>query len=167
MKPLMAPLACGALAAALLYGLLAAAERRIPEPEDPWLDGWVGDGMRAEFRAMSTEPEKDAMPHDTRELFRRDKPEGTMLRNYLVQNTSTQVVRMAKPGLVPEIPEGRSLEFRLRPKGNTFHVCRSGRTLVFVSMQGKWIPFVGQAKTSKSQVQEIFDSFEETVRRYP
>lgn len=167
MKPLMAPLACGALVAGLLYGLLAAAERKIPEPEDPWLDGWVGDGMRAEFRAMSTEPDKDAMAGDSRELFKRDKPDGTVLRSYIVQNTSAQVVRMPKPGLVAEIPEGRSLEFRLRPKGNTFHVCRSGRTILFVAMQGKWIPFVGQAKTSRNQVQEIFDSFEETVRRYP
>jgi hypothetical protein len=163
----MAPLACGAIVAGLLYGLLAAAERRFPEPEDPWLDGWISDGMRAEFRAASTEAEKDVLPYDARELFKRDKADGTVLRNYLVQNISTQVVRMPKPGLVPEIPEGRSLEFRFRPKGNTVHVCRSGRTMLFVAMQGKWIPFVGQAKTSKNQAQEIFDSFEDTVRRYP
>ena len=37
----------------------------------------------------------------------------------------------------------------------------------FVSMQNRWIPFVGQAKTSKGTVQQIFESFEETARLYP
>lgn len=116
---------------------------------------------------MSTEPGNAALSYDAREAFKRGAFEGTVLRTYLVQNISAQVVRMARPGLLPEVPEGRSLEFRFRPKGNAVHVCRSGRTLLLVALQGKWIPFVGQAKTSKNQVHEIFDSFEETARQYP
>ena len=167
MKPLMAPLACGALVAALLYGLLAAAERKIPEPEDPWLDGWIGDGMKAEFRAVSTEPEKDAMPSDARPLFKSADFAGTLLRSYVVQNISVQVVRLPKPDLIPKIPEGRSLEFQFKEKGNKVHVCRAGRSIVFVSMQSRFVFMVGQLKTGKKQVEEIFDSFEETARRYP
>lgn len=167
MKPLLAPLACGTLAALLLYGLLSAAERKLPEPEDPWLDAWVADGMKAEFRSISTEPEKDALPGDARSLFKAPEFAGTVLRNYLVQNISAQVVRLPKAGLAAEIPEGRSLEFRFKPKGNQVHVCRSGRNLVFVGTSGKWIPLVGQMKTSKRQVEEIFDSFEQEAQKRP
>jgi len=166
MKPLMAPLACGALVAALLYGLLAAAERKLPESEDPWLDGWIGDGMKAEFRALSTEPGKDAMPSDARPLFKTPEFAGTLLRSYVIQNTSVQLLRLPKPGLVPEIPEGRSLEFQFKPKGNKVHVCRSGRSILFVSMQSRFIFMVGQLKTARKQVEEVFDSFEDTARRY-
>jgi hypothetical protein len=167
MKSLMAPLACGALTAALLYGLLAAAERRIPEPEDPWLDGWIGDGLKAEFRALSTEPEKDAMPGDARPLFKSADVAGTQLRSYVVQNTSVQLVRLPKPGLTPQIPEGRTLDFQFKEKGNKVHVCRAGRSILFVSMQSRFVFMVGQVKTAKKLAQEIFDSFEETARRYP
>jgi hypothetical protein len=167
MRRLMAPLACGALVAALLYGLLAAAERKIPEPEDPWLDGWIGDGMKAEFRALSTEPEKEAMPSDARPLFKGADYAGTQLRSYIVQNTSVQLMRLPKPGLAPEIPEGRTLEFQFKPKGNKVHVCRSGRSILFVSMQSRFVFMVGQLKTAKKLVEEIFDSFEDAARRYP
>jgi len=167
MKSLMAPLACGALTAALLYGLLAAAERKIPEPEDPWLDGWIGDGLKAEFRSLSTEPEKDAMPNDARPLFKSADVAGTQLRSYVIQNTSVQLVRLPKPGLIPEIPEGRSIDFQFKEKGNKVHVCRAGRSILFVSMQSRFVFMVGQVKTAKKLAQEIFDSFEETARRYP
>ena len=167
MRPLLAPLACGALVAALLYGLLAAAERKIPEPEDPWLAGWIGDGMKAEFRALSTEPEKDAMPSDARPLFKPAEFAGTQLRSYVIQNTSVQLVRLPKPGQLPEIPEGRSLEFQFKAKGNKVHVCRLGRSILFLSMQSRFVFMVGQVKTARKQVEEVFDSFEDTARRYP
>jgi hypothetical protein len=53
-RRLLAPLASGVAVAAFLYGLLWAAERRLPEPEDPWLDAWVADGMKAEYRSVKT-----------------------------------------------------------------------------------------------------------------
>lgn len=167
MKPLLPPLACGAIAAAMLYGLLWAAERRLPEPEDPWLDGWISDGMKAEFRSISTEPDKHALPNDARELFRGSGIDGTVLRNYLVQNTSVQLVQLPKPELLPAIPEGRVLEYRFKPKGNTVHLCRAGRRIVFVGTMGKSIAILPSMKTPKDQVQKIFDSFEETASRYP
>jgi len=166
-RSLLAPIVSGAALAALLYGLLWSAERRLPEPEDPWLDAFVGDGMKAEFRSMSTEPDKSVMSGDARELFKGPEVEGAVVRNYQVANTSVQVLRMAKPGLVPEIPEGRKLDYRFKSGGNTVHLCRVGRSIAFVATTGKWIPVVGQLKTPKRQVEEIFDAFEETVRRYP
>ena len=44
MKTLVAPLAAGVLAAALLYGLLSAAARDLPPSQDPWLDAWIERG---------------------------------------------------------------------------------------------------------------------------
>lgn len=167
MKPLVAPLACGAAAAALLYGLLWAAERRLPEPEDPWLEAFISDGLKAEFQSSSTEPDKHLMFGDARERFAEPPYAGTVLRRYVVQNTSVQVARLPKAGLAPFIPEGRSFEFRLRRDGNPIHVSRTGRSMVFVALQGKWIPVVGQLRTPKPQVEEIFSVFEETVRKYP
>jgi len=166
-RSLLAPVVSGLALAALLYGLLWSAERRLPEPEDPWLDAFVGDGMKAEYRSTSTEPDKSVMSGDARELFNGPECAGAVVRNYQVQNTSVQVLRLAKAGLVPEIAEGRQLEYRFKPGGTMVHVCRLGRSIAFVAFAGKWIPVVGQIKTSKRQVEEIFDAFEETVRRYP
>lgn len=167
MKPLLAPLAAGAAMAALLYGILWAAERRLPEPEDPWLDGWISHGMKAEFRSTSTDPGKEAMSGDAREAFKGPEYAGAVLRNYIIQNTSVQVLRFPNAGLTSRLPQGRSLDFRFKPGGNVIHACRSGRTLAFVAVVGKWIPIVGQMKTPKSQVEEIFDAFEDTAKRYP
>jgi len=90
MKAMLAPVASGIFVAALLYGLLCAAERRLPESKDPWLDAFIAEGMKAEG------------PHD---LDRASEPSpgerppaqvrGPGLRrnagpNYLVQNTSVQ-----------------------------------------------------------------------------
>ena len=167
MKSLMAPLACGAVAAVLLYGLLWAAERKVPPPEDPWLDTWVADGLSAQFRSTSDAPGSDVLPGDARELFRGEQLAGTVLRNYVIKNTSVQVIRLPKAGLVPEIPDGRVIGRRFKPDGNLIHVCRVGRSLVFVGFQGKGIAFVWQMRTAKQDIEQIFDGFEETVRRYP
>lgn len=167
MRPLLAPLACGVAAALLLYGILSAAERRLPKSEDPWLDAWVGDGMKAEFRSTSSEPDKYALSSDAREIFAGPEYAGTVLRNYIVQNTSVQVLRFPKDGLAPLIKEGRALEFRFKPQGNTVHVCRSGRFVALVAVQGKWIPVVGQMKTPKKTIEEIFDAFESAAGRNP
>jgi hypothetical protein len=166
-KSLLAPVVSGAAVAALLYGILCAAERRLPEPEDPWLDAFVAEGMKAEFRSMSSDPQPQVLPADARPKFEGAAFAGTQIRNYLVQNTSVQVVRLPAAGLVPDIEEGRKTDVRFRPQGSPVHVCRSGRTLLFVASVGKWIPIVGQMKTPKKDVDQIFDAFEETVRRYP
>lgn len=167
MKSLMAPLATGIAAGALLYGLLCAAERRLPEPEDPWVDAFVAEGMKAEFRSLSTEPQSQVLPGDLRPLFEGPSFAGTVVRNYQVQNTSVQVVRLPSTGLIPEVADGRQTDVRFKPQSNPIHVCRSGRTILFVSAFGKWIPLVGQVKTPKKDVEQIFDAFEETAKRYP
>src|SRR5262249_42264616 len=131
-----APVVSGVVTAALLYGLLAAAERRLPEPEDPWLDTWVGNGMKAEFRTVSTEPDKSVMSYDARELFKDPECAAAPVRMYQVQNTSVQVIRLARPGLASGIAEGRALDYRFKSGGSPVHVCRSGRSIVFVATAG-------------------------------
>jgi hypothetical protein len=166
-KPLLAPVFCGTLAAALLYGLLWAAERRIPESEDPWIDGWLGDGLKAEFRSVSTEPKLHFMLGDARELFG-PETEGTILRSYLIQNTSVQVVQLPKAGLVPSLPEGRNLDFRCKPKGNPVHLCRKGRWILLVATMEKALgPLIPTFKTTKDRAQQIFDSFEPSAAARP
>lgn len=163
----MAPVACGAATALLLYGLLSAAERRLPESQDPWLDAWIADGLKASFRSTSGEPEKYAMPGDLRPLLKGPDFEDTVLRTYLVLDTTVQVVRLPKPTLLPEIPEGRLMDHRFGTDGNPVHVCRLGRTVLLVALGSKGTMGFGFRKLSKGQVEEIFDPFEEVAKRIP
>lgn len=167
MKPLLAPVASGAFVAVLLYGILCAAERRLPEPEDPWLDAFIAEGLKAEFRSVSTEPQNHALASDARPLFKGPTFDGTQIRNYQVQSASVQVLRLPATDLLPEIAEGRNLDFRFKKPGQPVHYVRSGRTILFVAVFSKWVPIVGQMKTPKQDVEAIFDAFEETVRRHP
>ncbi len=167
MRPLLAPVVSGIAVAGILYGLLCAAERRLPESQDPWLDAFLAEGMKAEFRSQSTEPQNQALPPDLRPRFEGASFAGTQLRNYLVQNTSVQVVRLPAPGLLPEVPEGRKTDVRYKPQSNPVHVCRSGRWILFVAAAGKWIPIVGQMKTPLKDVDQMFDAFEEAAKRSP
>jgi len=167
MKSLLAPLACGTLAAALLYGLLWAAERKVAEPEDPWIDGWLNDGLKAEFRSVSTEPDHHLMITDARELFENGNWAGTFLRSYIVQNTSVQLVQLPKAGLVPSLPEGRMLEYKYRPKSFPVHYCRAGRWMLIVATtERSFGPIIPISKTTKDRAQQMFDSFEHTAGRY-
>jgi hypothetical protein len=168
MKPLLAPLACGTLAAALLYGLLWTAERKVAEPEDPWLDGWLNDGLKAEFRSASSEPDHHLMLNDARELFETGNWAGTALRNYIVQNTSVQLVQLPKARLVPSLPEGRILEYKYRAKSIPVHYCRVGRWMLIVATSERSFgPIIPISKTTKDRAQQLFDSFEQTAGRYP
>jgi hypothetical protein len=164
----LAPLAVGALSAALLYGLLWAAERKIPEAEDPWLEGWLSDGMKAEFRSVSTEPDRHFMINDARELFEPES-KGVVLRSYLVQNTSVQLVQFPKAGMLPALPEGRLLEFKYRAKSYPVHVCRHGRWMLIVATTEKSSlgPIIPISKTTKDRAQQMFDSFEQTAALRP
>jgi hypothetical protein len=155
------------VAACILYGILAAISRDLPEPADPWLDGWTAAGIKAEFRSVSTTPGKHLLLADARELCDAAALEGTTLRSYLLQNGSAQIVRLPKAEFLPEIPEGRTLEFRMKKKKGAMHVSRVGRTLFIMAIHGKWIPFVGLGKTPRREVERAFDAFEKTVERYP
>jgi len=167
MRSLLAPVVCGVAVAGLLYGLLWAAERPLPVSDDPWLDAWIAEGLKAEARSTSTEPQHHLLAGDLR--LGADSPDyaGTTLRSYIVQNISVQVVRLPKPGLLSQVAEGRTLDARFKPQGNPVHVCRVGQTLLFVSAMGKWIPLVGQLKISKRDAERLFDAFEATARRSP
>lgn len=167
MKAMLAPIASGIFVAALLYGLLCAAERRLPESKDPWLDAFIAEGMKAEARTISTEPQNHLLATDLRSRVEGPAFAGTQVRNYLVQNTSVQVIQLPAASLLPEVAEGRKLDARYKDQGNPVHAFRAGRTIVFVGALGKWIPIVGQMKTPKKDVEQIFDAAEETVKRLP
>jgi len=167
MKSLAAPLLCGTIAAALLYGLLWSAERKVAEPEDPWLDAWQLDGLKAEFRSVSTEPSEHLMISDARELFKKDSV-GVVLRSYIVQNISVQVVQLPRADLVPALPGGRSLEYKHKPKSYPVHLCRAGRWMLMVAPQEKsYGPIIPLTKTTKDRAQQMFDAFEQIAARYP
>jgi len=167
MRSLLAPVACGVAVAGLLYGLLWAAERPLPVSTDPWLDAWIAEGLKAEPRTTSTEPQNHLLAGDLRPAVDGPDYAGTTLRSYIVQNISVQVVRLPKPGLLSQVAEGRSLETRFKPMGNPVNVCRVGQTVLFVSAMGKWIPMVGQMKISTRDAERLFDAFEATARRHP
>lgn len=167
MKPLLAPLACSTVVAALLYGLLWSAERKVSEPEDPWIDGWIGDGMKAEFRSVSTEPDRHFMITDARELFEPGVA-GVTLRSYIVHNTSVQLAQLPRAGMVPALPEGRQLEYKFKTKSFPVHYCRSGRWILIVSSMEKSLgPIIPVGKTTKDRAQQMFDSFEQTAALRP
>ncbi len=167
MKAMLAPVGSGIGVALLLYGLLWAAERKLPESADPWLDAFVAEGLKAEFRSLSTEPQGSLMAYDLRAQFENDAYKGTQLRNYLVQNVSVQVLRMPAPGLLAEVKEGRQFDQKFKQGGNPVHVCRVGRTVLFAGAFGKAIPLLGQMKSPKKDTEAIFDAFEEAARRTP
>jgi hypothetical protein len=164
---MLAPVGSGIAVAALLYGLLCAAERKLPEPEDPWLVAFIAEGLKAEFRTVSTDPQNSVMAQDLRSKFEGPGFAGTLVRNYLVQNVSVQVLRLPGPGLLTDVAEGRKFDQKFKQGGNPVHVCRSGRTLIFAGAFGKAIPLFGQMKAPRKDTEAIFDAFEETARRYP
>jgi len=167
MKAMLAPVGSGVAVALLLYGLLWAAERKLPESQDPWLDAFIAEGLKAEFRSLSTEPQNSLMANDLRSQLENEAYKGTVLRNYLVQNVSVQVLRMPAPGLLGDVAEGRKFEQKFKQGGNPVHVCRVGRTVLFAGAFGKAVPLFGQMKAPRKDTEAIFDAFEEAARRSP
>jgi hypothetical protein len=166
-RSLVAPLACGAGVALVLFGLLWAAERRLPVSEDPWLDDWLADGLQAEFRSLSSEPENHFFLSEARPECRGPEFAGTQIRNYQVRNTSVQVVRLPKDTLLPMFPAGRHFSWKYSPEASPIHLCRSGRTILMMSVMGKSVFLLGQTRTPKKDVERVFDAFEETAGRFP
>lgn len=165
MKRLLAPLAAAGVAGLVLYGALAAAERKLPPPADPWLDAWIAAGLKAEFRAESVDPSKSLLWQDGRDLFDTPALQGVAIRHYLVGQAGVQVLRLPDAKLLLEkIPEGRHLDLKLRPKGGAVHACRIGPSLLLVSTQIKGVLLFGNVKTSKRAVETLFDAFEEATR---
>lgn len=165
MRPLWAPLAAAAAAGLLLYGALAAAERRLPPPADPWLEAFLEAGLRAEFRAETADAAQSLLWHDARGLFDVPALRAVPVRHYLVGQAGVQVLRLPDAtALREEIPEGRSLELKLKPKGGAVHACRSGRALLLVSVQMRGVFLLGNPKTPRKTVETLFDAFEEVAR---
>jgi hypothetical protein len=164
-KTLTAPVVAAAAMGLLVYGALAAAERKLPPPADPWLDGFLEAGLKAEFRAETTDPAKSLLWLDGRELFDVSALREAPVRHYLVGQAGVQVIRLPDAGaLADEIPEGRNLEHKLKPKGGAVHACRKGRLLLLVSVQQRGVFLLGSPRTPKKAVEAMFDVFEDVAR---
>ena len=152
-----------------LYGLLNAVDPSTPvETEDPWLQAWRAAGLKGQFVAQSTEPEKNLGLSDARELTKGAAFRHSVLRRYIIQGVTLQVAVLPRAGLLPELPEGRHPGFRLKPKGNSTHLCRSGRNLLFVrTTQVSIIPLMDDPPTPKALAERIFDVFEKTAAVFP
>lgn len=156
----------GAMAATGLYGLLAAAERDLPPPTDPWLDGWMRAGLKVEARATTDDPSKRLLFYDGRACFDDLTLKTLPLMNYQVQAARAQVVLLpSETVLSKEFPQGRHLNHKLKEKGGKAHALRMGRALLLVSTDGPKIPFLPTMKIPKGTVESVFDAFEEAASR--
>ena len=66
--------------------------------------------------------------------------------------------------LLEELPQGRSLEHRLKPKGPTIHAVRAGRWVLLLSTEPKSIPLFGRTTLPKNTLDSIFQAFEDVAR---
>lgn len=164
MKRFLAPLAVALVAGGGLYGALAAADRKLPPPRDPWLDAWLGAGLKAEFRVETDDPAQSVLFYDARGLFNLPGLDDLPIRLYQVATMKVQVMLLPSDrALLPDLPEGRHFDLKLKPKGGTAHVCRAGRRLLFVSSQPNNVPFLGPVRTPRKSVEKVFQAFEDTA----
>lgn len=165
MKRWIAPLAAALAAGGGLYGALAAADRRLPEPADRWLNEWIAAGLKAEGGAENDEPGRTLIFYDARGLFKVAALERLPVRDYLIAQTRAQVVGLPdEAALREELPEGRHRDYKLKPKSGTIHLCRSGRWVLLVSTEPKAVPFFGKTRLPKQTVDAMFQAFEDVAR---
>lgn len=167
MRHVLAAFASGALVSGALYGILNAVAHPQAEPEDPWLDAWKAAGLRGQFVTVSMEPDKHLMFGDARELFKGREYEDTVLRRYLIQNVGVQVVVFPRADSAKNLPEGRHAGFRLKAKGPSVHLCRSGRNVLLVKPTTHGIVIFGDMPTPKAFFDGLCDVFEETAANFP
>ena len=138
---------------------------KLPPPADPWLDAWLAAGLKAEFRAETPDPAKNLQWQEARPLFDIPACKSVLIRNYLIAQAGVQLLVLPNAKLLlQELPEGRHLDFRLKPKGGSAHLCREGRVLLLVSTQIKGVLLFGDMKVPKRTVEAMFDAFEEAVK---
>lgn len=166
MKHLLAALAVGAVVSSGLYGILNAVAHPKSEPEDPWLMAWSAAGLQCQSGMDSDEPQKHLMFGDGRELLKGRAFEHTLLRRYVIDNVIVQVVVLPRPDLAGDLPEGRHAGFRLKPKGSSVHLFRSGRNLLLVKTHTNGYG-VFDEPTPKPLLDTLFDAFEKTAADFP
>ena len=165
MKRLLAPLAAALVAGGSLYGALAAADRKLPPPPDPWLSAWLQAGLKAESRGETDDPAESLLFYDARGRFALPGLDQLPIRHYQIATTNAQVVLLPdEKALLEPFPEGRHFDLKLKPKGGSAHVCRAGRKLLFVSTQPKTVPLFGPLRLPRKTVEKMFEAFEEAAR---
>jgi hypothetical protein len=163
-KRYLAPVAVALAAAGGLFGALAAADRKLPPPRDPWLEGWRGAGLKAESRGEANDPAETLLFFDGRGRFNLPGLDDLAIRTYQVATTKAQVVLLPDDkSLLLDFPEGRHFDFKIKPTGGSAHVCRAGRKLLFVSSQPTVVPLLGLVRPPRKSIEAIFQAFEETA----
>lgn len=161
------PPVAGTIVGAFGYAVLLLARRDVPPAEDPWLEAFEAEGLRAEFRSVSQEPAKQLILRDAREAFGTPALASCPIRHYQVMNGAVQIVLLPAAGSLPELPQGRHPDFRLKEKGQAVHLCRSGRHLLITPLREQFIPFIGPMKRSAEDVDRLFGAFEAAAERRP
>lgn len=158
MRQVLPALAAGALAAAGLYGLLAAFGRNVSGEKDPWLEAWTAAGLRVQCGALLSHPSKELLFVDGRKLFERPEAAGSTIREYQLDDIRAQLVALPSADALPDFPEGKHPGFRLRPKGGRVHLCRKGRHVLLLSMKQGTAMFRVMAELVP--VNKAFNAFE-------
>lgn len=167
MKNLLPMAAIGVLVSLGLFGLLHAVSHPEVEPADAWLDAWREMGLSCQKPILSNSPKDHLMFGDGRELVKGREFEFTDLRRYVIENVTLQVVVLPGEGLVPEFPEGRHPNFRLKNPGSSAHFCRSGRNLLFIRMKTNGDLISEDQPVPKLLLEKLFLAFERTAARFP
>jgi hypothetical protein len=148
-----------------LYGALASVGRNVSHESDPWLRAWRAAGLHAQLQTVDAEPGRSLLFSDARQLFDAPPLDRTVLRRYVVDGATVQVAVLPSGESVPELPQGRHFGFRLRPKGPSIHLTRTGRHLLLARTGGLWVPFLGPWGVPREALERIFVAFEEEALR--
>ena len=122
-----------------LFGALATVKVGEPDTGDPWLKTWEEAGLQAQLRSTRGKIKLVG----ARETLEEPEYKGTTIRDYLVKSVSVQVVELPSADLLPKIPGGESLDFRLRKKGRRAHVFRKGRLILLISTHTRAMGITG------------------------
>jgi hypothetical protein len=165
MRPLAGIALSGLALAGLFYGAFAAVERNVSGDGDPWLRAWRAAGLQAQLQTVDAEPARALLFADARPLFETPPLDRLVVRRYLAEGATVQVVVLPSKESLPEIPQGRHFGFRLKPKGNAIHLTRTGRHLLLARTVGLWVPFLGPLRAPRETLERIFAAFEEEALR--
>jgi hypothetical protein len=161
MRQTIPAVAAGALAAVGLYGLLAVLGGKASGEKDLLAEAWAEAGLQVEFGAHLTNPSKELLFVEGRELFEPPAGAGAVIREYQLDGIRTQLVVLPSPEALPELPEGKHAGFKLRPKGGQVHLCRKGRHVLFLSMRQGTAMF--RVMSELVPVNKAFNAFEKAV----
>ena len=158
MKKAVVILFAALLVGGLLYGALASVMVTLPDIPDPWVEAWE----KAELKAQLRSTRGKFMLTGARDILEEPAYEGTTIREYWVESISVQIAELPTGDLLPEIPEGREIKFRVGKRGRSAHVSRMGRLILMVHTRSYTIGR-DRKKVDEDTAIQIFEPFEEAA----